>query len=528
MTRLFGRTLLILATAAVFWLSSAATPPRAYATDTGTPAEQNLETLDSSGTMITCSQVEEAKGGVLLGYIVPCLAKTIENTTQRMSAAMITLLTPVINSFIFLAIILYGVRILQGGGPVHVEGILLLLKITLAMLILNIMPGTLVPALYGIMNESQAIVESTVSGVADLKCPVNQYANADTPQVWSEMDCLLGKLYGFTMGDQTDANGRKRPNMLLTSSVFGLLGGFFFGGTLGAILFFSCIGMLWTMFWVVLRTAFTFINAYLYAAILLILSPLFVPLVMMRATTGYFDAWWRGILGSILLPILITAYAMFAMLLYDQMLFSPNALINNLFNNDLMQKVEQASAPVCDVSRTGNPAQRVADTGAADEKTYYGGLDPFMKNFMNPLLTAANNQCAGLMKPSVNVMNILNDTTPNASGKTPKQVFTKLFYDATELLVLALLIAGGLVDVTSFARRLVGSSVSTTIDTRSQVETKFAQMQASARGAVMQTMGTARPDGLGNYSTSGLSFIKNLAETPKSIISSVGGTMGRN
>lgn len=529
MTRRFARTLLILATAAVFWLSSAPMlPSAALASDTGTPAQSTLGTVDANGNQTTCASVAEAKGGVLLGYIVPCAARTIQDGAQRMSVQMITLLQPVINAFIFLAIVLYGVRVIQGGGPVHVEGILLVLRITLVLGCLQLLPGTFIPAIYGIMDNSQQVVEGAIANNADLTCPVNQYADSSTPQVWSRIDCLMGKLWGFTIGSGTDADGHKKPNMLLVSSVFGLLGGFFFGGTLGAILFLTCIGMLWSMFWVVLRTALTFLNAYLYAAVLLILAPLFAPLVLMRATTGTFDKWWRGILGSFLLPLLITSYAMFAMLLYDKMLFAPNALINNLFNNDLMKQVEQLPQPLCDLQRTGNPGQRAQDLGV-DEKTLYGGIAPFMQNFLDPILSAAGNQCGGLTKPKLdftqaNLGNIANSTI---NGKSPRDIFTQMFYDTVELLILALLIAGGMNDVIGMARRLVDSAVSVTIDTRSALETKFAQMRYSAERTVYTRMGT--PDQAGpKGTTAGAQFFSNLSKLPGELTGNVSNTVGKD
>lgn len=502
--------------AAVFFLTSGAVNQTSYA-DTG---NRSLETTDESGSRIRCAQVAEAKAGVVLGYIVPCVIHTIEGTTERMTRESIAWLTPAVYSFITLAVVFFGIRILQGGGQMQSEGILLLLKIGIVIALLELIPTMFVPMFYDVMNESQDIVSNAIGpGNSSIHCDVEKYENPEASRVWAQMDCVLGKLYGVSVGGEVGPDGEKRPNMLLAASIIGFLGGFLFGGSFGVILFLACVGVLWTMFMVILRTVMAFLNGYLYAALLFIVSPLFLPLILMKASTQYFEVWWKGILGSIMLPIVISAYAMFAMLLYDRILFDDGsesgrpALIYKLFDYDLVKQMQGMPRPACNLERAGNPAQRAQ--GNATETQLYAN-NPFFRNFANPLLTAANNQCFGMSVPSVQMTAGL-DTDDN------REAFTRMFYDCVKLLVLALLINMGYNSITGLARRLVGSGgVASSLDARGPIETKFAAIRqstqlharhafdtedgGSARGAeFVERLGTQLPQAIGTGIISGIS-----------------------
>jgi len=509
----------ILITACVFLMSSASLHHPSVAQEsapTGTPANRSLETTDADGSRLRCSEIAETKGGVILGYIVPCVTYTIEGTTERMSQAMIDWLEPTIYAFMTLAVIMFGIRILQGGGQMHGEGILLLLKMGIVIACLELIPHTFVPMLYDVMTDSVEIVSGAIGpDESSIHCDIAKYKADGASTLWAQMDCLVGKLYGITVGDETGPDGEKRPNMLLAASIFGLLGGFLFGGSFGAILFLACVGMLWTMFMVVLRTVVAFLNGYLYASLLLIISPLFLPLILIKASAQYFEPWWKGILGSILLPVIISAYAMFALLLYDKMLFEPptegvpgsGSLIHKLFDNELVKKMQDLPRPVCDVGRAGNVAQRAESTGLTEKQLYDN--NPFFRNFVTPLLTAANNQCLGIQKPTLEMTRGLN-TDSN------KEAFKLLFYDCVKLLVLALMINMGYNSITGLARRLIGSGgVASSLDARGPIETKMASVQSHAKNSFIHAFDERDDkDNIIGGTTSGAEFIQRIPSIP--------------
>lgn len=516
MRNLIPKTIAILITAMVFLMASGSSPQHiVFAEDGGTPTERDTQTTAPDGSRIGCEEVKGAKGGVILGYIIPCVTYTIEGSTERMSSKFMDMMKPTIFAFMTLSVILFGVRVLQGGGQVHSEGILLLLKMGIVLALIDLIPHTFVPMLYDVMNESLEIVSGAIGpDESAIHCDISKYKNADATLLWAQMDCVIGKLWGVTMG-----SGDK-PNMLLAASIFGLLGGFLFGGSFGVILFLACIGVLWTMFMLVIRTVVAFLNGYLYASLLFIVSPLFIPLILMKASVQYFEPWWKGILASILLPVIISAYGMFGLLLYDRILFDDGkesgkpALMYQLFDNEMVKKLQNVPRPACDLQRPGNLAQRPESTGLTEDQIYKN--NPFFRNFVNPLLMGANNQCLGITKDTL-------EMTRGLDVKSNREAFTKLFYDCAKLLVLAMMINMGYVNVSSLARRLIGSGgVASSLDARGPIETKIATMQAQMRHSLSNAFdkNAGQRDergnelGLSGETTSGTEFIERLKNVP--------------
>jgi type IV secretory pathway VirB6-like protein len=459
----------------------------------GSPPNDTLETTDESGARTRCRDIPEAKGGTLIGYVVPCIIYSIEHTSINFSKKMIEWLMPMVWAFITFVVTMFGLKVLQGEGEVHKQGFLLLLKISLVVSVLQMIPTVAIPQLYGIMKETQQVVATTIGDAnTEIHCDVDRYGDENTMPVWKQLDCVMGKLYGFTMG--TDGH----PSMLLAASVFGLLGGFFFGGTFGVALFVALIGVLWSMFALILRTAFTFLNAYLYATLMLLVAPLFLPLTLLKVSSSYFDRWWSSILACILLPLIVTAYVMFAMMAYDKLLFGPDAEINKLFEYSNVQEAQRLPRQACDRSVAGNAAQRSQISGIAESLLYQ---NPFMQNFATPTQRAANNLCAGLNLPVLQIQDIHSTDYQNE-----KQWFTEMFMHAIKLLVMTLLVSVGFKNVVSYAKMMIGSySAGGMMDATSKQEQQFARGIEEAQKGLREGF----LDAQGN-TTSGAQFMERI------------------
>ena len=460
-------------------------------TPQGSPANNNLQTTDANGARIKCADIPEAKGGVLLGRIVPCLIRTIGDSTQKFSAQMIQALKPLFYSFLVFVVTMFGVKVLQGGQDLHQQAFVLVLKITLVLMILDQIPKTLIPSIYGIMSESQAIVTTTIGpDNSSISCDISKYMDENTPLIWAQMDCVLGKLYGFTTGSATksDLNGAKSHNMFLAASMIGLAGGFFFSGTLGITIFLACIGVLLSVFLMVMRVALSFVNSYLLVCVLLIIAPLFLPLVFMRITNNYFDKWWQSILGGMLMPVLVTAYTMFALLLYDKMLFAPDALVNQLFNYDLVKKSQNPPQAMCGRPVTGNMnwASGAGVAGGVLQRM----LDPMTRNVPNAEVSGANNTCASLRSHVLDVDRAAREARAvNPNAPTAAIDFIKfIFNDCLKLVILAFLITEGTKTVMNSVRLLTGTQATAGLmNTDPGLQSR---LDAAKQGA-MQAMGRA-------------------------------------
>lgn len=496
--------LAILAAAAVFMLFSpthggydgsfAQNNPSPGATPTGgTPSSGDLETAapEGGGARRSCSDIEESRGGFLLGRIVPCLLKTIQASSSRMSREMIELFRPTFFAFLTFVMVLFGVQVLQNEGQLQARAFVLLLKIGFCMAILSMIPGDeqtgeggLLGVAYGIMAETQESVMSVLGeGSESMYCEIEKFGDDNTPMIWKQMDCLLGKLWGFTVGS-SGANGEARPNMLLASSVAGLMTGFFFGGSFGVAVFLGCLSVLISMFVLVLRVLVAFVNSYMFIALYMILAPLLLPLMFLKVTTSIFEKWYSGIIASLLLPMVICSYVVLAMQMYDRAFFAPDALINQLFNQDFMKRAQEAPRQMCDQSITNNPNFRAQATGQSLQQIYTD--NPFMRNFVNPFVSGANNMCGGLNRT---VLNLEGMPAPGSNEyKTQREAFEGLFRQLVELFMLTMLVTWGFSKIMDVTRAMLGSgAVVGALDTGTPQEQKVKEAFGSAKSSFRQS-----------------------------------------
>lgn len=411
----------------------------------GTPATSELQTVDEDGNPVKCRDLEEAKGGVLISKIVPCMLRTVETTTSKFSAKVVTWLRPLLYAFLTLVVVLYGLRVLQNEPEIHKHGILLLLKVALVLTVLDKIPDYYVPKTYSIMSESVSIVTNVIT-TENLNCKdvSEEYKG---PKVWAIMDCVLGKLYGFTSG----TNGQ--PNMLLKTSMFGLLSGFLFGGSWGVAVFFAMVGVLVSVLMLVIRTTLAFISSYLTISILLILCPLFVPLVFLRGTSGYFEKMWRSILGAFLMPVIVTAYAMMALLVYDKILFADGSLMKVLFDHNKIAEALEKPKKACDHPITVDASDVRFQTKPTEDVMNKVFLNPFLKNTIVPTLSGANDPCT--MTGNMPVFNL--KSVKDEGFKKGRETYLSLFSTLVQLLVLGWLVSKGQGQVQSIIPNLTSS-----------------------------------------------------------------------
>jgi len=502
------RCLLVALMTLGLWVSIPALPESgnafAQAASQGSPAKGEPKTTDGKGGIVKCRTYQEAAGGTLLGVLVPCITKTMETTTAEFSAKLIGLLNPLLYSFITLVIVLFGIKVLMGNvARLKAEAFFLILKISLVVGMLPLIPTFWVPATFDMMTESQAIVAGAID-TTGIACEIEKYGDSNTPMIWKQMDCVLGKLYGFATG-----NGNQ-PNMLLASSAFGMLGGFFFGGTFGVTLFLACVGVLWGMFQIVIRAAITFVNGYLYVCVMFILSPIFLPLVLLRSTEGNYEKWWRGILGAALLPIIISSYVMFALMLYDKVLFQPDSLFQKLFDPKFTAQIQKLPKKPCGFETLSDPNYRSKSTGQQEKNIY---SSPLLSNLISPTRGGSNDPCSAISLPTIDVSHLSADY-PNQ-----KEVFKKMFNDIIKVLVTTWLISAGFKYIVTASQKIVGSiSASQITQASSHDEQKLATSLEGAKQGLYKSYGDA----------TGAEFIKRTTTVPENVIKGFVGKLGND
>lgn len=443
-----------------------------------------------------CAQISRASGA-LMGLIVPCITNSVEQATIRLAAGFSNMMMPIFYAFLTLVVTFFGVKVVQGEAQVGKEAFFLLLKVGFVIVFVNNFAG-LTPYVYAVVEEGQEIVASAVAprtlySAGTNAGPVNvtvtvtqQNSNAvhcDAAQyrpdgaggvVWAHMDCLLGKIFGFAFGSGD------QHNMVLGASVLGMVSGFFFGGTFGLAIFFAIIGFLWSIFSFVLKVGFAFLNGYIIAAIYIIISPLFIPLVLLKPTAQYFDKWWRGLVAAMLMPVIVTGYAIFAMLVYDKMLLAPDSMVNKLFDRDIFQSATMPNK--CSSifgAQSNNSIAALADTGITREQM---GMLPSLLGSVSDVFVGAEN-------PTVCVRDVeFEEYAP--PGVTEQEFFTDIFVEMATLLILAIIMQSGLKEVVKMMGMITGkASVGAALSPQEGLEQNLASSGQAFKTGITGAMG---------------------------------------
>jgi type IV secretory pathway VirB6-like protein len=497
-----------------------------------------LASNKSQGNLFTgegrCADITQTSGA-LMGLVIPCVTHSVEQATIRLTDGFAGIIRPVFYAFLVLVVTFFGVKVLQGEGQISREAFLLLLKIGIVITFINNF-SSLTPAIYDAMEEGQAIVASAVlpetlyqnstnvGGIGINITVTQENSNAIhcdfqdfQPQgasgvLWAQMDCLLGEVFGFAFGTGD------RHNMVLGASILGMISGVLFGGTFGVGVFFAMVGFLFSIMLLVLRVGFAFLNAYIIAGIYIIISPLFIPLTLLKATASYFDRWWRGLAAAMLMPVLVTGYAIFAMLVYDKMLLAPDSLLNNLLDHQIFESASRGSKCYSPFGEQTNN-QIAANTGVSREQmamssTFFGGVSQIF-------VGASQSVCV----PNLD----MEEYTP--PDMSEGQFMSEIFFEMAKLLILAVIMQSGLKSVMGMISMVTGkASVGAALNPQQGREASLAAsgkaFQQGVSGAMKAPLSDAEKDqgftqeDLGTRGASGGLFI---ARFPGAIASGAAG-----
>lgn len=435
-------------------------------------------------------------GEGLLTRIVPCISKTIETSTTRLTNAMEAYLLTTYGAALTLAIVLFGVKAMSPEGNVPKVSVPFLIKIGILTLMMSNFGG-FIPAVYGTMNDSVDIVSNALE--ISNKCPSTGAASgaggASAPgsKVWKEFDCVLGKLFGFDGKD---------GNLKLIASVFGLLTGFLFSGSFGMIAFLSILGVLWSIFMLIYKSTLAFLSGYMLACFMVIISPLFLPCALFQVTQTYFTKWLEVFYRAFFLPILIIGYAVFAITIYNKFLFEGK------HSETFMKITDKAFAESITGTKTEclgtllNNAffRKLSGVGsnganAGDENKPFNNAS--VANVVNPPQSGGQGLC--IKVPNIDFKKVVGNFKNN------QQFFRQVFVDGLALFLLAWLLSISLEEVEKVARNISGSVAAQLLTPLSSIEQRIKAGFENAEAKAKEALG--KIDG---SSTSGTDFIRAI------------------
>jgi hypothetical protein len=89
---------------------------------------------------------------------------------------------------------------------------------------------------------------------------------------------------------------------------------------------FAIIGFIyiWGLLFMIARALFTYLGCYIALTLVMIIGPLFIPLVLFRVTKDYFEKWVKLVIGFSLQPIFLLIFIMMTIVAVDLAMFSGN------------------------------------------------------------------------------------------------------------------------------------------------------------------------------------------------------------
>jgi hypothetical protein len=287
----------------------------------------------------------------LTHHIAGCIRDTIDQGAGRFFDEFYPYLKDTISAVITLAIVIYGVMLSVGlVEKIGRDSVVLLIKIAVISALVTSSPMMFSTVIGAMDGAAAAVVDyapasgtigSTGADYSQSTCMqvmVSEQATADrskpiiTP--WLGIDCLIDSIIGIKIESATGTGSQKWFNDTLESTdpskphegvARGLLYFFFSGlqtSVLGALL--ALVGgfFIYGILMLIVRAFFSYIAGYLGVTLLIIVSPLFLPLILFRETKQYFDKWAKMLIGFALQPIIMLVFIIFSLTAVDFAAFS--------------------------------------------------------------------------------------------------------------------------------------------------------------------------------------------------------------
>ncbi len=272
--------------------------------------------------------------GVLADSITPkamyCVRNAIAYAIDVYYGRLLTFLNPAIYLAAVLAVTLFGIRLMAAQiEDMTRDSMTLMFRIAIVFFLLSSW-GWLYPAAFQTIDDLTGIVFRVVGNsgyvegfdtcvppaftppaAAGGNAAAQIVSNPNAYKLWFQFDCMIGRLFGA---------GNVAKYSLATSMV-AVLGAALFSNIFGLALFMAGMTAILAVFFVIVRSVFVVLLALLSLGFAAIVAPIFIPTLLFKYTTPYFLKWINLIVQSIVQPVFVMAFLMFALSLFLELLF---------------------------------------------------------------------------------------------------------------------------------------------------------------------------------------------------------------
>lgn len=282
--------------------------------------------------------------------VVTCVRETLKHAMMgdgEGSTSFFTSFYPLVQSmiagFLTLGIIIYGIMAAYGMLEKISRDVMMLtvklafigfftLNVNLMYTELMAVMDSLGQAVIGFAPAQEDTETNRQSVCLKEMIEASEANDADYTAPWMSVDCLLDSIIGIKMVDADSIalggeSSEKVGNRLLNGTGLsrGLIAFFFSSmGTsiLGLIIAIIGFLFLYSLVFLIAKALFTYLMGYLGLTVLMIVAPIFIPLVLFRKTKEFFDHWVKLLISFTLQPVLVLAFVTFSIMAVDLALFS--------------------------------------------------------------------------------------------------------------------------------------------------------------------------------------------------------------
>ncbi len=324
----------------------------------------SLSFADTPGATPDC-----ARYAGLTNRIVSCIQDTLHGAASAYFDNFYTMLSRAITALMTLAIAIYGV--LAAAGMIEKVGrdtIMLILKIAfIGFFVTHVdtmydgyLPTGARSGVIPMMDATaRAVINFTPSSgeaaeadgtegktsFSQIKClqsmiDAQKDADAGVPGPWIGIDCMIDSVIGIKVPPKTGVpagSAVKAYNDNLRDADQGMSRGmlYFFFSTMqtSAIgLLFAIVGFIFVygLIHLIIKALFIYIAGYIGITFLMILAPLFIPLVLFKQTKDYFDKWLKLVINFTLQPIIVLVFISFSISAVDLATYSGTYSVMNM------------------------------------------------------------------------------------------------------------------------------------------------------------------------------------------------------
>lgn len=258
-------------------------------------------------------QANRAEYGIIKRIVYCVQGLVIPAAYQMLYQFSVNYLYAPIAAACTLAVLFWGFLMVVGkkSAPMR-EAFLVALKIgavmtfTFVLGMSDIWPYGLFPVIIDIVDELASIVTYYIGYTSTLGC-ANSFVASD---VWGRVDCALNSIVG----------GVFNPALLM-----GGIAGFFlsalFSGTFGMFIALIGFAIIFFLIFAILRATYVTITAYVAIALMAVVSPIFITMLLFKATYGYFEKWLKLTIGFMLQPLFLFAYLSMMLAAFDTVVY---------------------------------------------------------------------------------------------------------------------------------------------------------------------------------------------------------------